>query len=475
MDAYTFPENAKLSEAAKDLIRQILVLDPSKRPCLEQILAHDFFHQGNSIPKLLPTSTLACTPSLSYIRQFMPDANKDGIVNKPVKTKRLIDIPIKAKKLGGKSEIGNISEINIELKEPDIWVTKWVDYSSKYGLGYLLNNGFAGVFFNDSSKIILNPVSKEFFYIKRSVYNKKEISNSYNLEDYPKELQKKVTLLNHFKNYLEEEGNSTDLYLSQNKEKKSIEDENIPFIFIRKWMRTRHAIMFRLSNKIVQVCFQDKTEILVSSESRVVTYCNKKGKRMTYPLRTALEISNYEMTKRLKYTKDILTHMLTMNQQKNLGKGFEQGMVDIENNFSNKIENIKTIENEEDEIEENEEINDDDYGDNNENEIEEDEESEKDEEDEKSEENEVINIEFTSQNQLIKDFCISCDKTEQMSKIKIFLLKHNPQQKNKNIYFLGNGDIIDEHKTVEENKIKNNDVLMIIENYDFSQSIIKIN
>ena len=28
-----------------------------------------------------------------------------------------------------------------------------------------------------------------------------------------------------------------------------------------------------------------------------------------------LESNNYEMTKRLKYTKDILTHMLNMNQQ----------------------------------------------------------------------------------------------------------------------------------------------------------------
>ena len=82
-------------------------------------------------------------------------------------------------------------------------------------------------------------------------------------------------------------------------------------------MRTRHAIMFRLSNKIVQVCFQDHTEIILSSESRVVTYANKKGERSTYPLSTALESNNYEMTKRLKYTKDILTHMLNMNQQKN--------------------------------------------------------------------------------------------------------------------------------------------------------------
>ena len=85
-------------------------------------------------------------------------------------------------------------------------------------------------------------------------------------------------------------------------------------------MRTRHAIMFRLSNKIVQVCFQDHTEIILSSESRIVTYVNKKSERSTYPLSTALENSNYEMTKRLKYTKDILTHMLNMNQQRNAQK-----------------------------------------------------------------------------------------------------------------------------------------------------------
>ena len=38
----------------------------------------------------------------------------------------------------------------------EIYVKKWVDYSSKYGLGYLLSNGSSGVFFNDSTKIILD-------------------------------------------------------------------------------------------------------------------------------------------------------------------------------------------------------------------------------------------------------------------------------------------------------------------------------
>ena len=86
-------------------------------------------------------------------------------------------------------------------------------------------------------------------------------------------------------------------------------------VYVKKWMRTKYAIMFRLSNKIVQVNFLDHTEIILSSESRVVTYVNKKRERMTYPLTTAMESSNQEMSKRLKYTKDILTHLLHANAQ----------------------------------------------------------------------------------------------------------------------------------------------------------------
>lgn len=52
---------------------------------------------------------------------------------------------------------------------------------------------------------------------------------------------------------------------------------------------------------------------MLSSETKVVTYVNKKGERSTYPLGSAMESANLEMVKRLKYTKDILTHMLNAN------------------------------------------------------------------------------------------------------------------------------------------------------------------
>lgn len=41
------------------------------------------------------------------------------------------------------------------LPLPNVWVSRWVDYSKKYGLGYKLSNNQYGVFFNDATKILL--------------------------------------------------------------------------------------------------------------------------------------------------------------------------------------------------------------------------------------------------------------------------------------------------------------------------------
>ena len=305
MNAYSFPENAIISAAAKDLIKAILVTDPSKRPTLDQILIHDFFNQGTSIPKLLPTSTLACTPSLSYIRQFMPDVGKDGIVNKPLSNKMNSERPNTTNNKQNSNLTNNLSQKN---NMPNT-MRDGEKNMQNFGSENRGNNNLQG-------------------YIERRVSDRQEVISSHTLDEYPKELQKKVTLLQHFKNYLEGENNNeqnnNNNENAENKEstgdeKKEDKEANKQkvFTYVKKWMRTRHAIMFRLSNKVVQVCFQDHTEIILSSESRVVTYANKKGERSTYPLSSALESNNYEMTKRLKYTKDILTHMLNMNQQRN--------------------------------------------------------------------------------------------------------------------------------------------------------------
>ncbi len=239
-------------------------------------------------------------------------------------------------------ELGLINDniIQIEIKKNDkkinetdknkskngtnqyILVTKWIDYSSKYGLGYLLNNGYYGVYFNDGTKIILNPNINKFYYIEKNLEAKKEkVSDLYNLDNYPENLKKKVTLLSHFKKYLENQtkkDNKNSNSLKENIIKK--DDNNIPFIYVKKWIIVKYGILFKLTNKIFQLCFNDKTELVLSSEKKLVIYFNKNREKNIYSLNTALDSDNGEMVKKLKYTKDILQRMLAEFQKNKMEK-----------------------------------------------------------------------------------------------------------------------------------------------------------
>jgi len=213
---------------------------------------------------------------------------------------------------------------------PEIWVTKWVDYSSKYGVGYILSDGSIGIYFNDSTKAILAPDGQHFDYITRRTQDKPEMRTSHTFENYPEEHKKKVTLIRHFKSYmltdvLEKKDGATfgdsslpapskDLlketaYLCTNGDQEDGDGKGLA-PYVKKWTRNKHAIMFQLSNKIVQVIFFDRTEAVLSSKSHMVTYVDKKGLVCSYPLSNVLDVPSPELAKRLRYTKDILVNLL---------------------------------------------------------------------------------------------------------------------------------------------------------------------
>ena len=139
---------------------------------------------------------------------------------------------------------------------------------------------------------------------------------SWTIKMYPKELHKKVTLMLHFRSYLEGIRAITT-QATENAEEVAQSQRQVPMIYLKKWMKTRHASLFRLSNKIVQVAFLDNTEIILASESKLVTFVNKKGERIKCPISSALDSENIDLTKRLKYTKEILTLMLNNNKTAN--------------------------------------------------------------------------------------------------------------------------------------------------------------
>lgn len=213
-----------------------------------------------------------------------------------------------------------------------VWVVRYVDYTSKYGLGFLFNTGSAGVFFNDSTKIVLSADGTVFQYTERrrrdSSLGSEHSSQKHLITSYPPELQKKVTLLKHFRNYLIDQqkngvkttlnnenelgqnndqppvintnmnmkdigaidgacpyvkfGQSSTKYKSvdENNNREGVntnifpdspisglgsglDDDDIDMPFLKKWVRTKHAILFRISNRTVQVVFYDRRLVYI--------------------------------------------------------------------------------------------------------------------------------------------------------------------------------------------------------------------
>lgn len=313
-----------------------------------------------------------------------------------------------------------------------VWVTTWVDYSAKYGLGYLLSNGCVGAHFNDSTKIILAPDGRRFEYVDRAQSSaaqpgvpgtvaKTPCGNGVLLvgadgvqrlcatvDTYPAELKKKVILLRHFKAFLEDQyaarRRGTDdgtiyaaSFAAAGPEPGKVnpappnspaysndgtvascgvplpvsaeESESMtaaaaeaaaaaaagpdapgvidalaapggawsspsagrgPLVFVKKYVRSQRCILFRLADSSVQVCFFDATMMHVSADGAVATFTDRTGARTPFYTSAVLAAAERlaqrsggvmddaadasvvtEVAYRLKYTKDVITMLLT--------------------------------------------------------------------------------------------------------------------------------------------------------------------
>jgi polo-like kinase 1 len=310
-NVYSFPEQIQVSAEAKDLVGRILHSTPDFRPTLDDILNHDFFRRVD-IPKSLPTSALAVPPRLSrassavslHTRRVSNDPPstqrrpESRMEPKPVRSSSTGPVPVSSPPLAEvetpepqTARISKSSKLNITGME---FVLKWLDYTHKYGLGYLTSSGYAGVYFNDSTKMLI--AGPEFFYVDRREGDKPERVQRFKASSVPSSLSKKVTLLQHFAKHL------------QAPKQSSVPAE---LHYVKKYLRTDQAMIFRLSSRLVQVVFKDGSELVLASDTRNVIFLDKNAAQVSYPLTQVMDAGNQELNKRLRYTKEALTQMLT--------------------------------------------------------------------------------------------------------------------------------------------------------------------
>jgi len=73
----------------------------------------------------------------------------------------------------------------------------------------------------------------------------------------------------------------------------------------------------------------------------------------------------------------------------------------------------------------------------------------------------LISIQFVSVDQIIKNFKVIVKNSDKFSKLEDILYEKYPNYKDTDNYFIVNGKRLNRNRTLEENNIKNNDILTL--------------
>ncbi|KAK7100676.1 serine/threonine-protein kinase PLK1-like [Littorina saxatilis] len=186
-----------------------------------------------------------------------------------------------------------------------VWVTKWVDYSNKYGFGFMLSSDALGVLFNDTSRILMSPDGRAIQY-----YDLTGKLSAYTLDCVPEELDRKTTLLQYFARYMDEHLiQGGDLECSQ-----YMEISWSSILYLKKWFRTTKAIVLYLSDGTLQVnFFEDHTKLILSNVKNeyLVTFIDPDRCAKTYNMRQIMQSGcRQDIVDRMAFARSMLKNLV---------------------------------------------------------------------------------------------------------------------------------------------------------------------
>ncbi|KYN28013.1 PREDICTED: serine/threonine-protein kinase PLK1 [Trachymyrmex cornetzi] len=309
---YKTPQH--ISKPAMNMVANMLQLTPSKRPSVARLIRDTFFTSGY-MPTSLPLSCLTMAPRLDMLeshcnRRPLGEMNLNGYTEQDILSNRVPNSPsrkakpneitepqrvnldirkmlqtmkeqigIVLKTKPAKEIISSADELTDPAAQPVIWISKWVDYSDKYGFGYQLSDDSVGVMYNDGTRLIMMANGYNIHYI-----NREGDELYYTVKDCPVNLEKKMKLMNFFMKYMNEHlmkaGGSIAV-------KQSDSLSRIPYI--HQWFRTQTAVVMQLTNGTVQINFLDHAKIIMCPLMTAVTYIDHDKNFKTYRLQTIQE------------------------------------------------------------------------------------------------------------------------------------------------------------------------------------------
>ncbi|XP_068197261.1 serine/threonine-protein kinase PLK3 [Antennarius striatus] len=182
-----------------------------------------------------------------------------------------------------------------------LWVTKWVDYSNKYGFGYQLSNQSIGVLFNEGTHLSLCNQRNTVHYC---LTNNKHFTFPAN--SLPERLRGQKQIVELMANYMEQN-------LMEGGDLVCEDQISGPPPLLLQWVKTDHALVMLFNNGTLQVNFYtDHTKIILcksSDDSYLLTYISRERVSYTYLLSMLIEMGcTAELRHRLRYVVQLLQH-----------------------------------------------------------------------------------------------------------------------------------------------------------------------
>uniref|UniRef100_A0A674F004 Serine/threonine-protein kinase PLK n=1 Tax=Salmo trutta TaxID=8032 RepID=A0A674F004_SALTR len=179
-----------------------------------------------------------------------------------------------------------------------VWVTKWVDYSNKYGFGYQLSDHIVGVLFNNGTHMSLLADKKTVHY-----YAELGQCSVFSTSDIPEHFVGQVTVLKYFAHYMEENLMDGGDLVSQ-------ADTHMPRLYLLQWLKSDRALMMLFNDGTFQVNFyHDHTKIILCTqrEEYMLTYINEERVSTTFRLSSLLTSGcPADLRQRMEYSLNML-------------------------------------------------------------------------------------------------------------------------------------------------------------------------
>ncbi|XP_046631320.1 serine/threonine-protein kinase PLK1-like [Daphnia pulicaria] len=333
---------SRIGPLARALISRMLQGDPACRPAVDIVLNDEFMTCGY-MPTRLPLSCLTMAPrfdaklnsSIIAVRRPLGEVNRvhlpgtaehpqgDGLAPSnepnhaenagalytagPSPEKLLRELQQQLTRLFSAKPAEKFPLMMDEAEDPGsvpmVWISKWVDYSDKYGFGYQLSDDTIGVIFNDLTKLLLLVDAKTIQYVER---NGNELY--YTMDQHPPTLGKKVKLLAYFRSYMQEHLIKTGASVVPRDG-----DEHLRLPFLRQWFRTSRAVVMHLTSGTLQInYFKDHVKLILCPLMGAVTVIDEKKNFRTFKFSLLAEHGcNPDLLYRLQYAHEKLPFLLS--------------------------------------------------------------------------------------------------------------------------------------------------------------------